>query len=105
MLHISRDPATRSARYSLLIPQRVPPCTSSCHTPAPRVRDPVVMTFGEWMDKYEYFVTAMWNAFEYRVSNAIPSSADWNWDALRYRFELHAYRTSSSRYRSFVLLK
>jgi hypothetical protein len=60
--------------------------------------------YGEWCERYEYFVGAIMACIHARLCH-IHDARVVDWDGMYSALQRHLYRTSASRYRSFVLLK
>lgn len=59
----------------------------------------------QWAARYGYFVRCVAAMLRHRLEAAATVPLAWDWAGMARRLEAFMYRTSSSRYRSFVLLK
>ncbi len=78
--------------------------TSPALVPRIRQAGPKVLTFEAWQARYAYLIWCIHRAVRLRTGTAHGNLA-WDWDRVMHDLERYAYRTSTNRHESFVLLK
>ena len=78
----------------------------------PKVRhQPGVLAFDVWREKYSYFIDCIWENMVFRLGGGnsgqgpsrLANSLDW--DGMRISLERYLYATSSTRFKSFKIIK
>lgn len=85
-------------------PSSPPPCTEPLGLLQPQVLQPGTLSFRQWLSRYDYFTRCMFAMAKHRFE-ASQGLLVWDWAGLQQRLERFVYRTSSSRYRSFAVVK
>lgn len=65
---------------------------------------PRELSFEAWQTRYAYLLWCIHRCLRMRTGDA-HGTIVWDWDGIMHDLSVYAYRTSSNRYKSFVLLK